>query len=194
MTEAVQNQNICSGYVYNPYICPYKPQSNMIIPQGQVVVPNEPAQFPQVQVLAQTSPAQTVNYNQVAPYINPNANVFYPSIQTKSGQAIATANAVATPVSNDEAQIVYQGPVKTVNPQITPIEQSDNQIEKDFNNYYKFKAEENAELRNALKKSSDKKKRTNSLISFAKLAAASLILVGLYTYRKKIPLIKKLFK
>ncbi len=194
MTEAVQNQNICNGHICSPYKCACTPQSNIVIPQGQVVVPNTPAQLSQVQAIAQVQPNPSVNYNQIEPYINTNSGVFNPSVQTKSGQAIATAYSVGVPVDSSEAQIVYEGPVKTVNPQITPVEQSDNQIEKDFNDYFKFKAEENAELKNALHKSFNDKKRKNSLATMVKVAAAALILTGLYAYRRKIPLVKKLFK
>ena len=81
-----------------------------------------------------------------------------------------------------------------INPQITPVEQTDNQIEKDFNDYFKLKAEENAELKNALHKSLNNQKQANYLSKSVKVLAAVLVIGAAYVYRKKIPLVKKLFK
>lgn len=193
MTEYVQNQKVCTPYVKNPYICPMCPKSNVIVPQGQVIVPQVPAQPLQIITNLPENPSPNVSYNQVTPYINTGATVFNPSIQTKSGQTIANATAISTPILKDEAQLVYQGPIKNVNPQITPVEQTDAQIEKDFQTYFKTKAEENGELKSALDKTVNKNDR-KKLPAIAKILGGIIVIGGIYKYRAKIPLLKKLFK
>ena len=194
MVNSVQNTGIYPQYAYNPYMYAKVPQSYLVVPQGQVVIPNTVAQLPQTQPMAQVQQSENLNYNQVAPYINTNSKVFNPQIQTQSGMAISTANAVSSPYLSDDAQLVYKGPVKTVNPQITPDEQIDNQVEKEFLDYFRQKSNENEELKSAINKTFNKKKKTSPLASFAKIIALLIIIGGAYKYRKHIPLIKKLFK
>ena len=144
-------------YANNPYVCANAPASQVVMPQGQIQMPNTISQPPQVHTIPYPAPPveQKVNYNQITPYLNTGSVVLQPSIQTKSGQVIATAAADSSkPVNQQESQVVYVGPVKTINPQVTPVEQTDNDIEKQFINYYKQKAEVNSELTS-----------TNSLLS-----------------------------
>ena len=151
MAETAINQNICTPYVNNPYVCPCVVPSNIVIPQGQITVPSMPVQPLRV-VTSVPQNTQAVNYNQVTPYINTNSKVFQPSIKTQSGKAVANVYNTNPPITDDESQIVYQGPIKDVNPQVTPKNQTDSEIEKDFRSYFKTKSKENPELQNALNK------------------------------------------
>ena len=192
MVETAINQNICTPYVNNPYVCPCAVPTNIVVPQGQIMVPAVPAQPLRV-VNSIPQNQQNVNYNQVTPYINTNSKVFQPAIQTQSGKAIANVYNVNPPLTNDESQIVYQGPIKDVNPQITPKTQTDTEIENDFRSYFKTKAKENPELNSALNKTFGEEKG-KKLPLFAKILGAVIIVGGLYKYRAKIPLLNKIHR
>ena len=192
MVEAVQNQNVCNQYVKNPYICPNVPSTNIVIPQGQVYTPSSPSvpvrtinQMPQNQ--------QAVSYNQVMPYINTGSSVFQPSIKTLSGKSISNIYTNNLPITKNEAKLVYQGPVTEVNPQVSPIEQIDAQIEKDFRSYFKTKKEENEELRKALDKTfgEEKNKKWPTVATVLGIGAA---VFGIYKFRGKIPILKRFCK
>ena len=189
--QNTQAQYACTAYTHNPYLCAYSPVSPLVVPQGQIQTPSTIPQPPMVQPIQQLPNSSNVNYNQITPCLNGNSPVFQPAIETKSGQAIATASAVSQPVTAQEAQIVYQGPVKTVNPQITPIEQNDNEIDKQYRSYFQQKAEQNAELRRALYGSATPK---SFMLTAIKVLGITLIVLGLYKYRTKIPIIKRFFK
>lgn len=197
MVSQIQNGNICTSYANNPYVCASCPQTNVVVPQGTVQLPQTLGQYPQVYAMAQVQPqnGQAVNYNQVAPYINPNSTVFQPSIQVKSGQPIVTANNVALPVENREAQVVYQGPIKTINPQISPVEQIDSKICKDYDNYLKVKTQTNLELKKAMDRvSSHSNDKKSFLAKMMKFAIFALVVIGAYKFRHKLPFIKRLVK
>ena len=182
----------CTTYTQNPYMCAYTPISPLIVPQGQIVMPSSITQPPNVQPI-QNLNGQSVNYNQVTPYLNGNSTVFNPSIQTRSGQTIATASILTGQPSSQEAQIVYQGPVKTVNPQITPVEQSDNEVNKQYEDYFKQKAIYNSELNKAINSKSGKNIGSSIFSKTVKILAAILLIAGIYKYRAKIPVVKRFF-
>ena len=200
MTTGFQNyqnnqpQYQCSQYANNPYVCAYAPASQVVMPQGQVQMPTTIQQPPQVQVLQQPpKDLPNVNYNQVTPYLNLGSPVFQPALTTKSGQTITIApQQSSVPVNQLESKVVYEGPVKSINPQVTPHEQSDNEIEKQYKNYFKNKAEYNEEFRSALNKAERKKTPWyKKLLGF--LCFAGAVYLGC-KYRKKIPIIKRFFK
>lgn len=194
-TEAqnIQNTCACTAYAKNPYLCAFTPVSYLVVPQGQLLMPCTPAQNLTVQPIQQIPTHQNVNYNTVTPQLDGNSNVFKPTLETKSGKAIATATAVSRPLEAQESQIVYQGPVRIINPQITPIEQLDNEIDKQYKNYFVNKAQTNEELKQALN-SSTKKKRTSLFINVLKGIGTVLAIYGIYKYRGKIPILKNIFK
>lgn len=204
MTTGTQNYQVSQPqyqygqpYTYNPYLCTYAPVSQVVIPQGQVQMPNTIVQPPQLQVIQQPpQQQQSVNYNQVTPYLNTNSNVLQPSVTTKSGQAIAVATVNSSqPYNQQNAQVIYQGPVKTINPQITPVEQTDNEIEKQYRQFFKDKAEYNSELKKALNKTiggfdEEKPWYKKPLCIIGAIAIAALF----YKFRAKIPFVKKFCK
>ena len=184
-------------YAYNPYVCANAPVSQVVMPQGQVQMPNTIVQPPEVQSV-QIPPQynQGVNYNQVTPYLNTGSPVFQPTITTKSGQIITMAAPDSSqPFNPQESQLVYSGPVKTINPQITPVEQTDNEINKQMNKYFKDKIKFNEEFKEALNKTTGinngKTPWYKSLLKFVIFATATTLA---YKFRHKIPLIKNFCK
>lgn len=175
MVSTIPSPNM---YSYNPYV-----SQGVFNPQSQIVVPNgQPYAQPQLQAVATAQvPANAT------PYINPNSPVFSPQVQATSGLTINTP--VIQDIAMQNAQIVYQGPVKSVNPQITPIEQVDNQVDKDFKQYCKNKAQYNEEFRKVLESHNS----GSSLVSKLAKALGVIIVVGaLYKYGNKIPIVKNI--
>ena len=159
-------------------------------------MPNTIVQSPQVQTIQippQYNPS--VNYNQVTPYINTGSTVFQPNVTTKSGQTITTAaDESSKPMNVKESQIVYTGPVKVINPQVTPKEQLDNEINKQMDQYFKNKVEFNNELKKALHKTTgyneNKSKRYKTALKF--LGVAAVVVLG-YCFRNKIPFLNRIY-
>lgn len=193
MVNTEQNTNICNQNVCSPYLCASVPNSKLVIPQGQIVVPDNISEIPKTMPVVQVQPGQAVNYNQIVPYINTNSKVFNPYIQNNSGEMVYTVSEAKSPYNCEDAQLVYEGPVKSINPQITPIEQADNKINKDYEQYFKDKSKFNEELKDTIA-SLNRKEKKNSLISSLKMIGSIVGLALIYTYRKKIPGLKKLFK
>lgn len=179
-----QNFNAASQYVYNPAMATTLPPTAVTVPQTQYVVNPQP----QVSAPIATQPqTPQVTYNNMLPYINSNSQVFNPVIQTHSGVVIPPAPQNAEP----QGLVVYQGPVKTVNPQLTNPETTQQKIENDIKNYYEMKAQTNEEMRDAIEKIQGSKKSVFiSAIKFLPIAVTTALLIA---YRKKIPLLKKLF-
>ena len=184
----------CTQYANNPYVSAVAPVSQIVVPQGNINMPSNIVQPPEVQAV-QYPPkyAPGVNYNQITPYINSNSPVFQPKITTKSGQPISMAPPESSkPVTQSSSQLVYEGPVKEFNPQVTPVEQYDNEIVKEMQKYYQNRFKYNDELREALKKSMSERdsfaKKTMKTIGV--IAAVALA----YKFRAKIPFIKRFCK
>ena len=193
MAQNIQNEYACQAYSHNPYLCASASVSPLVLPQGTVQMPTTIPQNLVVQANQELpAPGPSVNYNQITPYLNGNSAVFQPTLQTQSGAAISTAAIVSQPISAQEAQLVYQGPIKNINPQVTPIEQYDNEINKQYQQYFLNKAEVNEELRNAVKHSTGKP--SSFLEKLAKVAALLLAATAIYKFRNKIPIIKRFFK
>ena len=184
----------CTHYANNPYICANAPLSHVVVPQGQITMPSDIVQPPLVQTIVQPPPSelQSVNYNQITPYINSNSKTFQPELTTKSGQAIATASASSSkPVDYDHSQVVYVGPVNVINPQITPTEQEDSDVHRQISEYYKKQAEYNEQLRRALEKSGCGNGTIGTFFKkAAKVFGIALLAVLAIKYRAKIPFIK----
>ncbi|MBQ7450094.1 hypothetical protein IJS77_01655 [bacterium] len=188
-TQNNQPQYQCSQYAYNPYLCAYAPSSQVVVPQGQMQMPQNIQQPPQIQVLQQPPEnLPNINYSQVTPYLNTNSKIFTPNITTKSGQSITIAPPISSvPIEQIESKVVYEGPIKIINPQITPVEQNDNQIEKEFRNYFKRKVEFNDEFRKAVYQNKNKGPWWKNVLGF--IGFCAVLAVG-YKFRKKIPVIK----
>ena len=184
----------CTPYANNPYISAKVPVSQVVIPQGDINLPSTIIQPPVVQAIPQPSPQlQSVNYNQITPYINSNSPVFQPVLTTKSGQPITMPPPQSSkPVTQNTSQIVYEGPVKEFNPQITPIEQYDNEIVKEMQKYYQNRFKYNQELQEALNKSL---KGEDSFAKKTMKAIGLIVAIALvYKFRTKIPFIKRFCK
>lgn len=205
MTAGIKSQNIqipqmqqyqCSPYAYNPYVCAYAPVSQIVMPQGQVQMPTTIVQPPEVQTI-QIPPQYdpSVNYNQITPYLNTGSTVFQPGVTAKSGQLITTAaNESSKPMNMQESQIVYKGPVKVINPQVTPGEQIDNEINKQMIKYFKDKADFNDELKKTLSKVTGGNRGNTPWYKTALklLGVAAVVAIG-YCFRKKIPFLDKFY-
>lgn len=181
-----QNIPMCNQYTYNPYLCVNPQESNIVVPQGQVIMPNTPAPYQQINT------NQPLNYNQITPYVNTSNGVFTPSIEMKNPNKNINFN-YQTPVINSEAQIVYEGPVSNINPQITPDKSIDAKIEQDYEEYFKNKAKYNSELNDALSAIKHNRKTTGFYKSIKILSGVTLVTLAAI-YRKKIPLLNKIFK
>ena len=193
MVNTEQNMNICNQNTCNPYLCASVPDSNLVIPQGQIKVPDNIQTAPQAMPVVQVQPSPAVSYNQITPYINTNSKIFNPYIKTRSGETVHMVSETSSPYNYEEAQVVYEGPVKSINPQITPEEQIDNKINKDYEDYFKKKTKYNKELKDTLDTlSRDEEKK--SFKGTLKLIGAIALMTVAYTYRKKIPGLKKFFK
>lgn len=186
----------CTQYANNPYLCANEPASKVVVPQGEVKLPESVPCTPVVQTILQPPPnTEHVNYNQITPYINSNSAMFKPEVQTKSGYIISSAPPVSSkPVTQNESQVVYEGPVKIINPQITPVEQTDSEINRKFIDYYKKKAEFNDELKKTLKKTFGYEEKEPFYKKALKVLGVALLAFLVYKFRTKIPFIKKFFK
>ena len=186
----------CGHYANNPYICSNAPVSQVVMPQGEVKMPTAIEKAPIISALP-TPPEYnpSVNYNQVTPYLNTDSTVFQPSVTTQSGQYIPSPpSECAKPINAQEAQIVYRGPLSTVNPQVTPSEQTDNEINKQMNRYFKNSADYNNELRKIMHNTSGyddgKTPWYKTLLKYGCIAAVIFLS---YKYRDKIPFVKKFY-
>ena len=194
MVNSEQKINICNQNTCNPYLCASVPCSNLIIPQGQMVVPDKIQAAPNAMPVTQMQSSQSVTYNQICPYINTNSKIFKPYIQTRTGENVYTVNEVSSPYNYKDAQLVYEGPIKSINPQITPTEMLDNKINKEIEQYYKDKVKYNKELKEALDKMSHTNGKGSSFKSVLKFLGTTALIAVAITYRKKIPGLRRFFK
>ena len=190
----------CTQYANSSYISANAPVSQVVMPQGEVKMPNSIEKAPLISSVP-TPPEYnpSVNYNQVTPYLNTGSPVFQPCVTTKSGQYIPfPPPECAKPVNTQEAEIVYRGPLSSVNPQVTPTEQTDNEINKQMNQYFKNSAEYNNELRKTMHKTSDYDDGSTPWYKtlFKYVFWAAVIAGSIYSYRNrhKWPKVEKFFQ
>ena len=148
MAKAKTHYN-CGQYANSSYICANAPVSQVVVPQGEVKMPTSIESAPLISTIP-TPPEYnpSVNYNQITPYLNTGSPVFQPYVTTKSGQYIPLPPPESSkPYDSQESEIVYKGPLSSVNPQVTPSEQTDNEINKQMNQYFKNSAEYNKEFK-----------------------------------------------
>ena len=190
----------CGQYANNPYICANAPVSQVVMPQGEVKMPTSIENAPLIAAIP--TPAEynpSVNYNQITPYLNTSSTVFQPSVTTQSGQYIPSPPPeCAKPINTQEAQIVYRGPLTTINPQVTPSEQTDNEINKEMNQYFKNNADYNNELRKTMHKATGYYDGSTpwykTLLKYTAWAVGIAGTVYSYKNRHKWPKVEKFFE
>ena len=191
-----KKQYNCTQYANSAYVCANAPVSQVVMPQGEVKMPTSIDSAPLISTVP-TPPEYnpSVNYNQISPYLNTGAPVFQPCVTTQSGQYIpAPPIESSKPFNSQEAEVVYKGPLKTVNPQVTPSEQTDNEINKQMNRYFQKSAEYNEEFKKIMHDTTGmddgKTPWYKTLLKYLGIAAA---IFAVYKFRNKIPFVKKFF-